>query len=85
MHPFLGSVHHISNNSLDKPLCIIPGDASTTQGPMSSKWSIPRGGIILIQKNKKEIDFKIKALLREALKHDTFKKMLAYLLNYLCV
>ncbi|KAL2720619.1 LOW QUALITY PROTEIN: hypothetical protein V1478_010195 [Vespula squamosa] len=31
------AIHQDSNNSLDKPLCIIPGDAITTQGPMSSK------------------------------------------------
>lgn len=40
MTPFLLSVHQLSNNSLDRPDCIIPGDASTTEGPMSSKCSI---------------------------------------------
>lgn len=40
MTPFLLSVHQLSNSSLDKPLCIIPGDAITTLGPMSSKWSM---------------------------------------------
>ena len=41
MTPFLWSVHQLSNNSRDKPLCIIPGDAMTTDGPTSSKCSIP--------------------------------------------
>lgn len=40
MHPFLLSVHQLSNSSLDSPLCIIPGLASTTDGPISSKCSI---------------------------------------------
>lgn len=35
--PFLASVHQDSKSSLDKPLCIIPGEAITTHGPMSSK------------------------------------------------
>lgn len=38
--PFLLSVHHISKSSRDNPLSITPGDAITTQGPISSKWSI---------------------------------------------
>lgn len=38
--PFLLSVHQLSKSSLDRPLCIIPGDAMTTLGPMSSKWSM---------------------------------------------
>ena len=33
------SVHHNSNNSLDNPLCNIPGLAITTQGPSSSNFS----------------------------------------------
>ena len=40
MTPFLLSVHQLSNSSLDRPLCIIPGEASTTDGPMSSKCSM---------------------------------------------
>ena len=40
MVPFLLSVHQFSNSSRDSPLCIIPGLAITTDGPMSSKWSI---------------------------------------------
>ena len=38
--PFLLSVHHASNSCLDRPLCIIPGLANITQGPISSKLSI---------------------------------------------
>lgn len=37
MTPFLLSVHQLSKSSLDKPLCIMPGEAITTLGPMSSK------------------------------------------------
>ena len=40
MTPLFLSVHQLSNNSLDKPLCIIPGLAMTTQGPMSSNSSM---------------------------------------------
>ena len=38
--PFFLSVHQSSNNSLLSPDCIIPGLAITTEGPISSKWSI---------------------------------------------
>ena len=37
--PFLLSVHHASKSWRDRPLCIIPGLAMITQGPMSSKCS----------------------------------------------
>ncbi|KAA8582159.1 hypothetical protein FQN60_008899 [Etheostoma spectabile] len=38
MTPFLLSVHQLSKSSLESPLCIIPGDAITTLGPMSSNY-----------------------------------------------
>jgi hypothetical protein len=34
------SVHQASNSCLDRPLCIIPGLAMITHGPMSSNWSM---------------------------------------------